>query len=241
MSKERELLRQIQQFLLCDCVDTYNFATDIQELLAQPEQEPSVKLPETEDEAVMMNLLSDNWLRHHAPHRLNQHNQISDEELSLSTKGMSKFGADMFKGGFRLAENYFTQFEPVTNEPTTTACAAVMPNGVCVSNVYDAYQEGRKSVMVEQEPVAWRGVNCTGSEGIWLYRDCDEPFTDQNFKNVGEALYTSPPKREPLTATQIDKIVSLQLKEYGQLCDKSDFELFTSSIEKAHGITGGEE
>ena len=44
--------------------------------------------------------------------------------------------------------------EPVTNEPTTTAMA-VMPNGVRVSNVYDAYEEGRKSVMVEQEPVAW--------------------------------------------------------------------------------------
>ena len=44
--------------------------------------------------------------------------------------------------------------EPVTNEPTTTSMA-VMPNGVRVSNVYDAYEEGRKSVMVEQEPVAW--------------------------------------------------------------------------------------
>lgn len=39
--------------------------------------------------------------------------------------------------------------KPVTNEPTKTAGAAIMPNGVCVSNVYDAYQEGRKSVMVE--------------------------------------------------------------------------------------------
>jgi hypothetical protein len=44
------------------------------------------------------------------------------------------------------------------------------------------------------------------------------------------------PEQEPLTATQIDKIVNSQLKEYGQLCDKSDFELFASSIEKAHGI-----
>lgn len=43
-------------------------------------------------------------------------------------------------------------------------------------------------------------------------------------------------KRKPLTATQIDKIFNSQLKEYGQLCDKSDFELFASSIEKAHGI-----
>jgi hypothetical protein len=40
MTKERALLKQIQQFLICECEDTYNFASDIEELLAQPEQEP---------------------------------------------------------------------------------------------------------------------------------------------------------------------------------------------------------
>jgi hypothetical protein len=40
MSKERELLKQIQQFLLCDCEDIYGFAADIEEILTQPEQEP---------------------------------------------------------------------------------------------------------------------------------------------------------------------------------------------------------
>lgn len=49
----------------------------------------------------------------------------------------------------------------------------------------------------EQEPVAWRGVNFTEAEGDWVYRDFDEPFTDSNFKNVGEALYLAPPKLEP--------------------------------------------
>jgi len=37
MSKERELLKQIQQFLQCDCEDIYGFASDIEELLTQPE------------------------------------------------------------------------------------------------------------------------------------------------------------------------------------------------------------
>lgn len=60
----------------------------------------------------------------------------------------------------------------------------------------------------EQEPVAWRGVNCTGSEGIWLYRDCDEPFTDQNFKNVGEALYLTPQKPEPLSDEEISAAIA---------------------------------
>jgi hypothetical protein len=40
MSKERELLKQIQQFLACDCEDIYGFAADIEEILTQPEQEP---------------------------------------------------------------------------------------------------------------------------------------------------------------------------------------------------------
>ena len=50
MSKERELLKQIQQFLLCDCEDIYGFAADIEKILTQPEQEPV---------AWMCNLLGD--------------------------------------------------------------------------------------------------------------------------------------------------------------------------------------
>ena len=74
MSEERELLQRI--------LDTDpkflggRFIAELEQLLAQPEPGPSVKLPESEDEAVMMNLLSDNWLRHHAPHRLNQPEHI---------------------------------------------------------------------------------------------------------------------------------------------------------------------
>ena len=79
MSKERELLQSVME-------ESWDFLyagthTEIKELLAQPEPEPSVKLPESEDEAVMMNLLSDNWLRHHAPHRLNQPEQGLREDL----------------------------------------------------------------------------------------------------------------------------------------------------------------
>ena len=36
----------------------------------------------------------------------------------------------------------------VTDKPTITAMA-VMPNGALVSNVYDAYEEGRKSAFGE--------------------------------------------------------------------------------------------
>ena len=51
----------------------------------------------------------------------------------------------------------------------------------------------------EQEPVAWRGINFTEAEGDWLYRDIEDPFTDSNYRSVGEALYLAPPKREPLS------------------------------------------
>ena len=62
--------------------------------------------------------------------------------------------------------------EPVTDKPTEAA-EAVMPNGVCVSNVYDAYEEGRKSVMSEQEPVSWM------VEWVQRYRHNDTPIMDR--------------------------------------------------------------
>ena len=71
MSKEREMLKKI----LATGWLNNELSCEVEELLAQPVQAPSVKLPDSEDEAVMMNLLSDNWLRHHAPHRLNQPEQ----------------------------------------------------------------------------------------------------------------------------------------------------------------------
>lgn len=95
----------------------------------------------------------------------------------------------------------------------------------------DGYDAGARLSQPEQtepdqEPVAWM------QDDIELYV--------QEEKDVKRGyiipLYLAPPKREPLTAAQIDKIFNSQLKEYGQLCDKSDFELFASSIEKAHGI-----
>ena len=76
MSKYIELLHRIAEGdNRGDFFISNELLKEIQELLAQPEPEPSVKLPESEDESVMMNLLSDNWLRHHAPHRLNQPEQ----------------------------------------------------------------------------------------------------------------------------------------------------------------------
>ena len=78
--------------------------------------------------------------------------------------------------------------QPEQNKP-----AAIMPNGVCVSNVYDAYEEGRKSVMSEQEPVAWMLIDKeTGARIPKAYK----PEHGVN-KDRWELypLYSSPPKQ----------------------------------------------
>ena len=74
----------------------------------------------------------------------------------------------------------------------------------------------------EQEPVAWRGINFTQAEGDWLYRDIDEPFTDSNFNNVGEALYLAPPPRKPLSLSEIVEGSGLGKKTFGYTCGFED-------------------
>jgi hypothetical protein len=126
MSKERELLERARNMI------DYRYATseaivltkEIQELLTQPEPKPVA------------------WM-------WEQQNPHSGEWDSEFAEGKPQ--------NFRVVRNIRPLYtlppkqEPVTNEPTTTTSAAVMPNGVCVSNVYDAYEEGRKSVMTKQE------------------------------------------------------------------------------------------
>ena len=104
-----------------------------------------------------------------------------------------------------LAQPEQSEQEPVTDKPTETAMA-VMHNGVCVSNVYDAYEEGRKSLMSEQEPVAWIDdgslkslQESTGYALRFLTNDTE------SLKNTDVPLYLAPQKREPLSDEEIDK------------------------------------
>lgn len=82
--------------------------------------------------------------------------------------------------------------EPVADKPTETAMA-VMPSGVFVSNVYDAYEEGRKSVMVKQE-----------QESIAKYRECYK----KGFLDGAE------PEQELIDLDKVDKHL--------EICDKSE-------------------
>lgn len=77
-NKERALLKDI----LHSSWDytRWNILKDrIEMLLRMPESEPSVKIPESEDEAAMMALLGFAWLRDHAPHRLVQHTALDSD------------------------------------------------------------------------------------------------------------------------------------------------------------------
>jgi len=114
--------------------------------------------------------------------------------------------------------------EPVTDKPTETAMA-VMPNGVCVSNVYDAYEEGRKSLMSEQEPVAWIIVNKETGYRTQVSDLTPFLYHMEIFEVI--PLYLAPPKREPLSFEDLNTMWC------GNPID------FARRIESIHGI--GEE
>jgi len=65
---------------------------------------------------------------------------------------MNDSGGCFLSDGNKYSENWTALYTSPPKQPESTA-EAIMPNGVCVSNVYDAYEEGRKSVMSEQKPL----------------------------------------------------------------------------------------
>ncbi|CAB4127440.1 hypothetical protein UFOVP84_188 [uncultured Caudovirales phage] len=136
MSKERELLKKAIQIIetLGPDEEAYEFINEI--LLLEPEQEPVA------------------WV---FPSDLKRF-ETQETTAVIYSGEMGKLS----KNSIPLY-THPPKREPVTNEPTTTAMA-VMPNGVCVSNVYDAYEEGRKSVMSEQEPEFGDGPEFDGWE-----------------------------------------------------------------------------
>ena len=99
--------------------------------------------------------------------------------------------------------------EPTTDKQTSVSMA-VMTNGVSVSNVYDAYEAGRASVMVESEP-----ETLTPRQGLEEYKK-------------GYAQAEQDLKREPLSDEDICEI--LLKKEW------KGFVELTRQIEKEHGI-----
>ena len=98
------------------------------------------------------------------------------------------------------------ELEELLAQPEQDKAGAVMPNGVPVSNVYDAYEEGRKSVMSEQEPVGYlyKQMDCTG-EWATIFK-VEKPYiTWHDIKDI-VTLYTAPPKRKFLSVKQAKDI-----------------------------------
>ena len=152
--------------------------------------------------------------------------ELLEKVISGDNKGDFFISYDLYKEIYEfLVHPEQSEQEPVTDKPTETAMA-VMPNGVCVSNVYDAYEEGRKSVMVEQEPVAWMFGNK-------LYKKLyGKNHLSLEERNSFIPLYTAPPKREPLGLEIMDFCGSEDYRE--------GFKDGALYAEKCHGIGGGE-
>jgi len=91
----------------------------------------------------------------------------------------------------------------------------------------------------EPEPVAWRTFD---GEGGYDYRDYDmnenyhKEWAERNPNHAHwvEPLYTSPPKREPLT----DEEIALIVAECASSAHRHDDFSFARAIEAAHGIKG---
>lgn len=107
-------------------------------------------------------------------------------------------------------------------------------------HIYQTTQP-EQTEQTEQEPVAWI------TEWVQRYRHNDTPIIDRavSFTKAGAPavpdpnyipLYLAPPKREPLSDEEIAIL-------WGDKYSGKTFMVrnFARAIEKAHGITGGEE
>ena len=85
----------------------------------------------------------------------------------------------------------------------------------------------------EQEPVVWQVIGIAGF--MYLY---NKPIDQVYLTHTVNALYTAPPKREPLSGATIN----YYLERLGSSFKWDDgFEAGVKWAEKAHGITGGGE
>ena len=168
---------------------------------------------------------------------MSKERELLKKVISGDNKGDFFISYDLHKEIYEfLVHHEQPEQEPVTDKPTETAMA-VMPNGVCVSNVYDAYEEGRKSVMSEQEPVAWMydhqlEVGYDKYTEVNIIETCARNLESNNCINI-RPLYLAPPKQEPLSDEEIVKL-------WANKSPANEFEC-VRLVEKEHGIGGGNE
>ena len=132
-------------------------------------------------------------------------------------------------GDFFISHRLYKDIETFLAQPEQDKAEAIMPNGVRVSNVYDAYEEGRKSVMSEQDPVAWKVID--GTNGNYMFSRIKP--TERSYKyDVVIPLYTAPPKREPLS----DKEITKNTPKLIHIGERLAFHAGVRFSERHHGI-----
>lgn len=92
-------------------------------------------------------------------------------------------------------------------------------------------------VKTEQEPVAWIWEVFNPHSGDWC-DGCvakDKPRENQDRRNI-RALYTTPPRREPLSEDKLDVLAEANITDEGI----AGYYLGFRDAEKHHGIGGGE-
>ena len=72
------------------------------------------------------------------------------EQSNEPVAWMNDSGGCFLSDGNKYSENWTALYTEPPKQPESTA-EAIMPNGVVCCNVYDAYEEGRKSAMAGQE------------------------------------------------------------------------------------------
>ena len=135
------------------------------------------------------------------------------KERELLERWVSQFG------NLRHDFNLLTATKELLAEQDSMA---VMPNGTRVANVYDAYEEGRRAALsevVDSQPE-------------------QEPVEDRiaRWHKLGYEQGKKASKREPLSDETIAKLWGESYSGTTQMVRN-----FARAIEKAHGITGGEE
>jgi len=116
-------------------------------------------------------------------------------------------------------------------------CAAVMPCGAVVTNVYDAYEAGKKSALAKQEqgePVAWC-VYCDGQFNLNIFQVEDVAHAEKarldylypQSKRKVVPLYTTPQQRTwvGLSVFEINDLVTATEQGLHDLVERTEAKL----------------
>jgi len=143
---------------------------------------------------------------------------MTDKARELLERCLRRF----YKSGYECSqlvediENFLSTPEPTQDEPVDISdkseptVAAILPNGVAVSNVYEAYEAGLKEVRLQDdEPIGVVEIIDTDEDGdayawVGLYQSV----------NLGDLLYLHPAPRPEFVRLSEEEVNSLTYAPY---------------------------